>query len=86
MHAAVDEGDGAQACTTSLLVQAQRAAEALRASAAHTRDRPTRLARLRQAAVIDELIRYGEDRDRALAARVTECARLRAELEASTWR
>ncbi len=79
MHAAVDERDYTLA--GDLLDQARREATALRTSARLARDEHTRAARLRVAALIDELVTYAEDRDRALAQRVTECARLRAHLE-----
>lgn len=64
-----------------LFAAARQEATALRASAKAARDEHTRAARLRVAALIDELVTYAEDRDRALALRVMECARLRAHLE-----
>lgn len=56
----------------------------LRAFAAQSPNGDVRRARRRQAALIEELIRYARDRDRALAQRVTECARLRANLEGTS--
>lgn len=75
----VDEAD--YTLVGDLFAAARREAEALRASAKATRDEHTRAARLRVAVLIDELIAYAVDRDRALALRVAERARLRARIE-----
>jgi len=76
---AVDEAE--YTLVGDLFAAARQEATALRASAKAARDEHTRGARLRVAVLIDELIAYARSRDRALAQRVTECARLRARIE-----
>jgi len=79
VHAAVDVLDLAP--HGDLLERAQHDAQILRSFAAQITNDAQRTVRLRQAALLEELVRYARDRDRALAACVTECARLRARLE-----
>lgn len=79
MHAAVSEDD--YMLVGDLFVAAHREAQAMRDAARHARDEHTRGARLRVAALIEELVAYARDRDRALALRVMECARLPAKME-----
>lgn len=67
----------------NLLDRARHEAGVLRSFAACVKDESVRNTRLRQAALIDELVRYAEDRDRALVERVRELAILRARLEAT---
>lgn len=80
MQAAVSRADYPFA--GDLLLQAEHEAHAMRSLAATSRDEHTRAARLRLAALIDELITYARDRDVALASKVHECAVLRMRLEA----
>lgn len=66
-----------------LLRLAEGEAASIRSSALRVENENVRAARMRIAALIEELVHYARDRDRALAQRVEECARLRLLAEAS---
>lgn len=67
--------------TGDLMTLARRQATALRSFAAQYKDEEQRAIKLRQAAVIEELVRYAQDRDKEIARLVREAALLRARIE-----
>lgn len=65
----------------NLLEAARRHASAMRSFANSVKDHKARGAELRQAQIVEELIRYAQDRDKEIVRLVHEAALLRAELE-----
>jgi hypothetical protein len=71
----------AQLSARSLIETALAEAQSIRRSAGQRKSVYERRATLRLAQIIEELVRYAQDRDRALAAAVEKNARLMAMLE-----
>lgn len=67
-----------------LLDRAASVAISLRSASQVTRDPYLRSREMQTAALIEDLIKYAMDRDKALSQRVRDCALLRARLEATT--